>query len=75
VAPSEIQERIERSLPGARARVQGADAHYSAEVVAPAFEGKSRIEQHQMIYALFRREMADQTIHALQLTTRAPSEP
>lgn len=72
--PAEIKKRIERGLPGSRAQVEGAEAHYSAVVVAPAFEGKSRVEQHQMIYALFRDEMASQTIHALALKTATPSE-
>jgi len=74
MAPTEIKRRIERGIPGARAQVEGAEAHYSAVVVAPTFEGKSRIEQHQMIYALFREEMANQTIHALALKTATPSE-
>ncbi len=72
--PSEIERRIEASIPGARARVEGAEAHFSALVVAGAFEGKTRIEQHRMIYALFQKEMADQAIHALALRTATPSE-
>jgi acid stress-induced BolA-like protein IbaG/YrbA len=72
--PTEIRERIEAEIPGARARVEGAEAHFSAVVVAEAFRGKSRVEQHQMIYALFQKEMASQAIHALALTTRTPEE-
>ena len=74
VSPREIARRIEERIPGASARVEGADAHFSAVIVAPAFEGKSRVEQHRMIYALFRDEMADQTIHALALKTATPAE-
>ena len=74
MAPGEIARRIEERLAGSRARVEGADAHYSALVVAPAFEGKTRVEQHLMIYDLFREEMAREEIHALALTTRTPSE-
>lgn len=72
--PSEIERRIEAAIPGARARVEGGEAHFSAVIVAEAFRGKSRVEQHQMIYALFRDEMASQAIHALALTTRTPEE-
>lgn len=72
--PKAIERRIEKALPGARVRVQGADQHYSAVIVSAAFEGKSRVEQHRMIYDLFRVEMADQSIHALSLTTRTPAE-
>ena len=69
-----MQERIEEALPGAMVRVEGAEAHFSAVVTAPGFEGKSRVEQHRMIYDLFRDEMARQEIHALALTTRTPTE-
>ncbi len=72
--PRQIERRIEESIPGATARVEGTDAHYSAVVVAGAFEGKSRVEQHRMIYALFRDEMTSQTIHALALKTATPAE-
>ncbi len=69
-----IRSRIEQGIPGARAEVTGADNHYSAVVVSEAFEGKNRVEQHRMIYALFRAEMASQAIHALALKTCTPAE-
>jgi acid stress-induced BolA-like protein IbaG/YrbA len=70
----EIARRIEAALPGARAEVSGEDAHFSAVVSAPAFAGRTRIEQHKMIYDLFRDEMASEAIHALALRTNAPQE-
>jgi len=69
-----MQKRIEQALPGAVARVEGAEAHFNAVVIAKAFEGKTRIEQHQMIYALFQKEMAGGEVHALQLRTVTPDE-
>ncbi len=74
MSPNDIARRIEDRLAGATARVEGAEAHFSAVVTAPGFEGKSRVEQHRMIYDLFREEMARQEIHALALTTRTPDE-
>ena len=68
----EIARRIEAAFPGARAEVSGEEAHFSAVVTAPAFAGKSRIEQHQMVYALFKDEMSSQAIHALALKTLTP---
>ncbi len=70
----EIEEKIRRGIPDARVEVVGEDAHFSALVVSPAFEGKSRIEQHQMVYALLREEMASQAVHALQLRTMTTAE-
>ena len=72
--PIEIARRIEAALPGSTADVKGADNHYSARVVSDRFEGKTRIEQHRMIYDLFREEMASQEIHALALKTLTPAQ-
>jgi acid stress-induced BolA-like protein IbaG/YrbA len=72
--PIEIARRIEKALPGAKADVKGADNHYSARIVSDRFEGKSRIEQHRLIYDLFREEMASQEIHALALRTLTPAQ-
>ena len=74
MTPQQIARRIEEALPGARAEVSGADAHFSATIVSEAFAGKSRIEQHQMIYALFKDEMSAQSIHALALRTLTPEQ-
>jgi acid stress-induced BolA-like protein IbaG/YrbA len=74
VGPDDLKKRIEQGIPGASANVEGTDAHFGALVIASAFEGKTRIEQHQMIYALFRDEMASQEIHALSLKTCTPAE-
>jgi acid stress-induced BolA-like protein IbaG/YrbA len=74
VTADDIRTKIETSIPGAEAEVSGAEAHYSAVVVSPAFEGKSRIDRHQMIYALFKDEMAREEIHALSLKTTTPAE-
>jgi len=51
MGPEELTRRIEAALPGARATVRtfsGRD-HFEAEVEAPQFQGKSRVEQHQMV--------------------------
>jgi len=72
--PIEIARRIEKALPGAVADVKGADNHYSARIVSERFAGKTRIEQHRMIYDLFREEMASQEIHALALKTLTPAQ-
>jgi BolA family transcriptional regulator, general stress-responsive regulator len=52
----------------------GGETHFRVEVVAAAFQGKSRLERQRLVYAALKEEMAQQ-IHALSLVTRAPSEP
>jgi len=49
------------------------ETHFHITVVAPAFEGKSRVERQRMVYALLKEEM-DERVHALALTTLAPQE-
>lgn len=71
-----IRRRIEEAIPGAQVDVvdQGGGDHISATVVSAAFAGKSRMQQHQMIYGLFKQEMATDAIHALALKTLTPGE-
>jgi stress-induced morphogen len=71
----DIKQRIEASIPGASAEVEdwtGGGDHFRATVSSPAFAGKSRIEQHRMVYAVFGAEIGG-AIHALSLKT-SPEE-
>lgn len=74
VQADDIKQLIERGLPGARVSVAGDDGqHFEAVVVAPEFEGQSRIRQHQMVYATLGDRMRSE-IHALSLKTLTPAE-
>jgi stress-induced morphogen len=67
----ELKQRIEAAIPGADAEVEdwtGGGDHFRATVVSPAFAGKSRVQQHQMVYAIFGAEIGG-PIHALSLKT------
>ena len=67
----ELKQRIEASIPGARAEVEdltGGGDHFRATVTAPAFAGLSRIEQHRLVYDVFGAEVGG-PIHALSLRT------
>jgi stress-induced morphogen len=70
----QIKERIEASIPGAQAEVEdytGGGDHFRATVTAPAFQGRSRIEQHRLVYDVFGAEIGG-AIHALSLKTQTP---
>jgi stress-induced morphogen len=72
----DIRQRIEASLPGASAQVEdytGGGDHFRATVTAPAFAGRSRIEQHRLVYDIFGAEIGG-PIHALSLKTQAPTD-
>ncbi|HTA97193.1 MAG TPA: BolA family transcriptional regulator [Solirubrobacteraceae bacterium] len=73
----EIKQRIEAAIPGAQAEVEdytGGGDHFRATVLSPAFAGRSRIEQHKLVYGVFGDEIGG-AIHALSLKTQTPQEP
>jgi stress-induced morphogen len=72
----DISQRIEAAIPGSRAEVEdytGGGDHFRATVTAPAFVGRSRIEQHRLVYDVFGAEIGG-AIHALSLKTIAPQD-
>jgi stress-induced morphogen len=72
----EMKQRIEAAIPGAHAEVEdytGGGDHFRASVTAAAFEGRSRIEQHRLVYDVFGDEIGG-AIHALALKTQTPSQ-
>ncbi len=71
---SEIERLIKESLPDAMVEIQdlaGDGDHYSATIVSSAFKGKSRVQQHQLVYAALKGRMGGE-LHALALTTSMP---
>jgi stress-induced morphogen len=71
---AEIERLIREGIPGAEVRIEdlrGDGDHYAATVVSPAFAGKSRVQQHQMVYQALKGNMGGQ-LHALALNTSAP---
>jgi stress-induced morphogen len=70
----QIKSMIREALPDAAVTVEdlaGDGNHYRAHVVAPAFRGKSRVQQHQMVYRALGGRMGGE-LHALALSTAAP---
>ena len=68
----DLKQRIEASIPGAKAVVvdlNGGGDHFQATVTSGAFAGRSRIEQHRLVYDVFGDEVGG-PIHALSITTR-----
>jgi stress-induced morphogen len=72
--PSDIEQMIKQALPDARVSIRdlaGDGDHYAAEVVSEQFRGKSRVQQHQMVYSALKGNMGG-ALHALALQTSAP---
>lgn len=75
MAATEIESLIKQGLPGAEVEIRdlaGDGDHYAAKVVAPQFAGLSRVRQHQLVYDALGGRMGGE-LHALQLTTQAPT--
>ena len=73
---SEIEAMIKEALPDAIVEITdlaGDGDHYQARVISSAFEGVSRVKQHQMVYAALKGKMGGE-LHALALTTQTPTQ-
>ncbi len=71
-----IERLIKESLPDAQVSIEdlrGDGDHYAAHVVSGAFRGKTRVQQHQMVYQALRGRMGNE-LHALALQTGAPED-
>jgi stress-induced morphogen len=73
---AEIERLIVEAFPDARVEIKdlaGDGDHYSATVTSAAFRGKSRVQQHQMVYGALKGQMGG-ALHALALQTAAAPE-
>lgn len=73
---AEIERLIKEGLPDAEVHIEdlrGDGDHYAARVISKSFVGKSRVQQHQMVYAALQGSM-DQALHALGLQTSIPED-
>ena len=71
---SEIEAMIKAALPDAQVTIEdlaGDGDHYAATVVSASFRGRSRVQQHQMVYAALQGRMGG-ALHALALQTSSP---
>ena len=74
---SEIEELIKNSIPDANINIQdlaGDGNHYSATIVSSIFNGKSKIEQHKIVYNSLKGKMGNE-LHALAITTKEKNGP
>lgn len=69
-----IEELIVAGIPDATVTItdlRGDGDHYAAHITSPAFEGKSRVQQHQMVYQALQGRMGNE-LHALAIHTSVP---
>ncbi len=74
MSAAEIEHLILEAFPDAAIEIEdlrGDGDHYAATVVSGAFAGKTRVQQHQLVYRALKGKMGGE-LHALALTTRTP---
>ncbi len=68
----EIKKLIKESMPDAEISIQdlaGDENHYSATIISKVFSGKSKIDQHKLVYKALKGKMGNE-LHALELNTK-----
>ncbi len=73
----DIERLIKDALPDAKITIRdlaGDGDHYAAEVISAAFKGKTRVQQHKMVYDALKGRMGGE-LHALALQTSVPPDP
>ena len=71
---SEIEALVREAMPDAEITIRdlaGDGDHYAADVVAESFRGKTRVQQHKLVYDALQGNMGD-ALHALALKTAVP---
>ena len=73
VNPDSIRQSIEQGLACEHVDVSGDGHHFEAIIVSEAFAGKSRVQQHQLVYGALGGRMREE-IHALSMQTLTPAQ-
>ena len=71
IKQEEIHKLLKEGFPDADIEINdlaGDDNHYAAKIISSQFKGKTRVQQHQMVYASLKGKMGNE-LHALALTT------
>ena len=74
MSAAEIESMIREAIPDAQVTIEdlrGDGDHYAAHVIAASFKGKTRVQQHQMVYQALRGRMGGE-LHAMALQTSVP---
>ena len=71
--PENIKQYIEAGMPCEHVEVSGDGHHFEAIIVSAAFQGKRKVQQHQIVYQALGDRMREE-IHALSMKTLTPDE-
>lgn len=72
-SPDDVRRYIAQGLDCQHLEVDGDGRHFNAVIVSAAFEGRSRVQRHQLVYAALGERMREE-VHALSMRTLTPAE-
>lgn len=70
----EIKTQIEQAIAGAQVHVEGDGRHFQATIISDAFAGKSRLQQHRLVYDALGSSFDTEALHALAIRTFTPQK-
>ncbi|MDA0716734.1 MAG: BolA/IbaG family iron-sulfur metabolism protein [Cyanobacteria bacterium] len=76
VHPDQVKAAITFAMPDAQVEVEdltGGGDHLQVTVISAAFDGLTKVRQHQLVYGALQQELASEAIHALALQTSTPA--
>jgi len=77
VTAEQVVSMIQAEMPDAEVSVSdltGGGDHFEVTVVSTQFEGRTLVQQHQMVYRAVQQAMSSEAIHALALNTYTPEK-
>ncbi|MDJ0704743.1 MAG: BolA/IbaG family iron-sulfur metabolism protein [Leptolyngbyaceae cyanobacterium MO_188.B28] len=77
ISPDQVESMVKAGLPDAQVQIEdltGGGDHYQVIVISSEFEGRSLVQQHQLVYRAVSQAMASEAIHALSLKTYTPEK-
>lgn len=72
--PQVLAELLRERMPGFDIEVSGDGRHFELIIVGQKFEGLRTLKRQQLVYAALKQEIADGTVHAVQMRTLTPTE-
>lgn len=72
--PQVLAELLRERMPGFDIEVSGDGRHFELIIVGQKFEGLRTLKRQQLVYAALKQEIADGTVHAVQMRTLTPAE-
>jgi acid stress-induced BolA-like protein IbaG/YrbA len=73
ITPEQVKQYIEAGMACEHVEVSGDGHHFEAVIVSAAFNGKRKVQQHQVVYQALGDRMREE-IHALSMQTLTPEE-